>query len=276
MSYCLILSGGSVKGFGLLGGIQAIFERYDSNEFTSFFGTSIGSIICYLLCIGYKPLEIIHNINCNKILHKVRTDIDILNALSEKGLVNFEYIIEELELMTLIKYDSLFTFKTLYEKLGKELCCITYNYTLQKKEILHYTTTPDLPCLLGLQMSSSLPFVFDKFEYNDNLYLDGGIADNFPISTAIEIFNKKNIIGLCIKPSIGDTSKDAMIHSFISNLLFIPIVEISRSILEKYKGHEGIINIYEILITHSFIDFNIDISIIMEMFSTGYNICSKI
>lgn len=275
MTYCLILSGGSVKGFGLLGGIQAIFERYDSNKFTSFFGTSIGSIICYLLCIGYKPLEIIHNINCNKILHKVRTDIDILNALSEKGLVNFEYIIEELELMTLIKYDSLFTFKTLYEKLGKELCCITYNYTLQKKEILHYTTTPDLPCLLGLQMSSSLPFVFDKFEYNDNLYLDGGIADNFPISTAIEIFNKKNIIGLCIKPSIGDTSKDAMIHSFISNLLFIPIVEISRSILEKYKGNEGIINIYEILITHSFIDFNIDISIIMEMFSTGYNICSK-
>jgi predicted acylesterase/phospholipase RssA len=283
MTYSLVLSGGSIKGFGLLGAIESIFEKYKINEFTSFFGTSIGGIICYLLCIGYKPLEIIHNINYNRILHKVKIDIgelDVKNIFTKKGLFNFESIVEEIELMTLIKHNSLFTFKSLYENLGKELCCITYNYTLRKKEILHYTTTPNLPCLIGLQMSSAIPFIFDKFEYESNLYIDGGIVDNFPVEIAINNFNKKNIIGLCISPTISNDDNKELYNSytnipkFISNLLYVPIVEITKNSIEKYKNHENTIKIYNIPINYHFLNFNVDISMIMEMFSTGYNICS--
>ena len=268
MTYCLVISGGSVKGFGLLGAIECILEKYPLTSFSSFFGTSIGSIISYLLCIGYTPLEIIHKVYYFEVLHKVKTQIDIMNIPSNKGLFKFEYILEELELMTLLKHHELFTFKTLYETTKKELCCITYNYSQQKMEILHHTTTPDLPCLVGLRMSSSIPFIFDRFTYNNNIYIDGGIVDNFPIHIALR-FNKINIIGVVSTPSM-DGTKNNKISTFVSNLIFIPIVEITRSTIQKYKKY---FKIYEIPINQHFLNFNLTITDIMEMFSDGYTRC---
>lgn len=271
MTYCLVISGGSVKGFGLLGAIECILEKYNISSFSSFFGTSIGSIIAYLLCIGYTPLEIIHKVHYFKVLYKVKTQIDIANIPTNKGIFNFEHILEELELMTLLKHHELFTFKSLYEYTGKELCCITYNYSLQKVEILHYTTTPELPCLTGLRMSSSIPFVFDRFIYNDNIYIDGGIVDNFPIQIALK-FHKINIIGVVSTPTMDGTKTDK-ISTFISNLIFIPIVEITRSTIHKYSKY---FKIYEIPINYHFLNFNLTITDIMEMFSDGYNICKSL
>lgn len=270
MTYCLVISGGSVKGFGLLGAIECIIEKYGLSSFSSFFGTSIGSIIAYLLCIGYTPLEIIHKVHYFKVLHKVKDNIDITTIIKNRGVLNFEYILEELEIMSLLKYPELFTFKTLYEFTGKEFCCVTYNYSLQKKEILHHTTTPDLCCLTALRMSSSIPFVFDSFKHNNHIYIDGGIVDNFPIQVAIK-FHKYNIIGVVIS-SHNEKPKDNKIVTFVSNLIFIPVIEITKNTIEKYKKY---FEIYEIPINQHFLNFNLSITDIMEMFSDGYNNCKK-
>jgi NTE family protein len=267
----LVISGGSVKGFGILGAIQYIHEQINILNINSFFGTSIGAIISYMLCIGQTPLEIIHSVVSSKILDKIQTDINIEQLLGQQGIISFEHFHEELELITLAKHGEVFTMKSLYDKLGKELCCITFNYTLNKTVILHYTTTPDLPCLIALQMSSSIPFVFGKMTYEDSVYIDGGISDNFPIRVALRM-GKTNILGICSNSS-DFKDDDSSPYLGLVKIITLPIILKTSRTIRKYRKRCQII---DIPINEDILNFGLNVSEIMEMFSTGYKTCKDI
>lgn len=259
---CIVIAGGSIRGFGMLGALQYIDEAYNILNFNCFMGTSIGSIISYMLCLGMKPLEIVHSVLRGNILERIRTDITIDEVLERQGLANFDCILEELEIITLARYGKLFTVKELYDELGKEFGCVTFNYTKYKTEYIHHTTTPDVPCLSAIQMSSAIPFVFNKCLYKDCLYIDGGVVDNFPIRMAIKM-GKKSIIG--ISSNNYDTQENNTLS--IAKLISIPTTEKTYKTIRKFKKRHVIINVnshYDVL------DFNLEVPEIMEMFSVGY------
>ena len=54
----LILSGGGIKGISLIGAIEYLYEKNYMNNINTILGTSIGSIIGYLIIIGYTPEEL--------------------------------------------------------------------------------------------------------------------------------------------------------------------------------------------------------------------------
>jgi NTE family protein len=269
----LVISGGSVKGFGMLGAIQYVHEQIGIHNINSFFGTSIGSIISYMLCIGQTPLEIVHSVISSKILDKIQTDINIEQLLTQQGIISFEHFHEELELITLAKHGEVFTMKSLYETLGKELCCVTFNYTLNKTEILHYTTTPDLPCIIALQMSSSIPFVFGKMTYQGHIYIDGGISDNFPIRVALRM-GKENILGICSNSEFKEEKDNPSPPYFeLVRVLTLPVVIKTRRTIRKYRKRCKII---DIPINEDILNFGLNVSDIMEMFSMGYKTCKEV
>jgi predicted acylesterase/phospholipase RssA len=216
-------------------------------------------------------LEIIHSVVSSKILDKIQTDINIEQLLGQQGIISFEHFHEELELITLAKHGEVFTMKSLYDKLGKELCCITFNYTLNKTVILHYTTTPDLPCLIALQMSSSIPFVFGKMTYEDSVYIDGGISDNFPIRVALRM-GKTNILGICSNSS-DFKDDDSSPYLGLVKIITLPIILKTSRTIRKYRKRCQII---DIPINEDILNFGLNVSEIMEMFSTGYKTCKDI
>ena len=259
---CIVLSGGSVLGFGILGTLQYLDEIYGLHSVHSFFGTSVGSIFSYMLCIGLKPLEIIHHITRSKILEQIQDKIGIETLFSQQqGLFDFEPILEELEVITLAKYGKLFTFKTLYDELGKEFGCVTVNYTKNKPEYKHYTTSPDLSCLTALQMSSSIPFVFNKCVHEGFIYIDGGFVDNFPIRMAT-FFQKTRIIGIFASQVVHPQ------HTLsLTNVLTLSILGQTQKTIKKFKKRFDIIHLQ---LHQNFLDFSLKLPMIMEMFSTGY------
>jgi len=268
----LVISGGSIKGFGLLGAIQKIYEYYESKEekiktFNCFVGTSVGSIIGYLLAIGYEPLEIIHSIHSSAVLEKLRR-IELIQIMNNKGLFFFEPIIEELENLTLKKRNKLYTLQELSDDLGKEFICVTFNYTKNKVEYLNRNDYPNLPCLVAVRMSSSIPFVFNRFTWGDSIYIDGGISDNFPIQVARR-FGKENLIGVVCKETGEDTSNDNnSLINFIMVMLFFPIVNNTQRTIKKYRKRYPII---QVPLNYNFLKFSLSVTDIMEMFSSGYN-----
>ncbi len=277
---CIVIAGGSVRGFAMLGAIQYLDELYDLHHVHSFMGTSIGSIISYMLCIGMKPLEIIHSVLRGKILERIQSDITIDQIWEQQGIAQFDCIVEELEIITLAKFGKLFTLHSLYEELGKELGCVTFNYTQYRTELLHYSTTPDVPCLMAIQMSSSIPLVFNKCVYNNCVYIDGGVVDNFPIRMALR-FGKKNIIGVAAN-DYGTPSGAALtgtpsgaastitadsVGISISKLISIPTVEKTHKTIRKFRKRFTIININT---STDVLNFNLGLPEIMEMFSSGY------
>ena len=163
----IVISGGAAKGFAALGSMQYMYDNYLLKNIKNYIGTSVGSMICYLLAIGYTPIEIIVYI-CTKQLFKKIHQLNIVQMLQGGGAIHYSHIASELEKMTLRKIGTFVTLKGIKERFGKKLFFPTYNITKGKTEILSADTYPDLPCLTAIRMSSNLPFMFDKFQYNGN------------------------------------------------------------------------------------------------------------
>jgi predicted acylesterase/phospholipase RssA len=176
----LVLAGGMTKGFGIVGSLQCLQDRGILPHVRKFVGTSIGAILAYLVCIGYTPIEIMV-VSCQKPIFEKMSQIDLVNVMQGNGAMSFHIFQEMLEKMTIDKAKKFLTLSDLHTRYNKELVCCTYNLTLQKPEYLSYHTHPDLPCITALRMSANVPFLFETFVYDDYQYVDGGVADNFPI-----------------------------------------------------------------------------------------------
>jgi predicted acylesterase/phospholipase RssA len=267
----LVISSGGIKGFYLLGGIQALVDQDLLLDIDKYVGTSVGAIICYLLAIGYSPVEIVVTINSNKWLEKMKI-FDTVSAFQGGGAVSYTPLGEALEKMTINKIGRLLTLGKLQELYGKTLICVTYNMTTCQTEFLGPDNYPDLPCLTAIRMSSNIPIIFDRFKYMDNYYIDGALCENFPIKKGEEIGNK--VIGLHIignKNSIKDEPDEGIFTYFI-RLLQIPMMNNINKTIENAQEKTKIITILTETDMSSSIKFDIEHKTRLEMFFNGYSI----
>lgn len=125
--------------------------------------------------------------------------------------------------MTISKIGYLPTLKDIQTRYGKTLICVTYNLTKGCSVELTPESHPNLPCILALKMSSSLPLVFEKFKYGTDFYIDGGITNNFPIDVADK--RGERILGITLSPdtehAVGDNYSNIL--EYIYTLIYIPI-----------------------------------------------------
>lgn len=265
----LVLSGGGAKGFYLLGAVQAAMDIGLLANANTYIGTSIGSIICYLLVIGYTPIEILVAIHTNNWFDKIQC-LNIVSLVNCSGAVSYTTLQEALEKITIDKIGRFLTLGKLKEEFGKTLICCTYNMTKCKTEYLGPDNYPDLPCLTALRMSANIPFVFDRFKYMDNFYVDGGLTDNFPILKGDTIGKKVFGVNLNIKEeSMKDVPEEGIL-SYFFKLNMIPRFHVTQSECSRASEKCKIITIITEDV-YSPIEFNVNSKIRLEMFSKGYN-----
>jgi predicted acylesterase/phospholipase RssA len=264
----LVLPGGGIKGFFLLGGVQVCQDKGLFGSLKNYIGTSIGSIICYLLCIGYTPIEIVVSLYKHKCLEKMQC-FNLIAMIECNGAISFGTVQESLEKLTIEKIGYLPTLGKIKEKFGKNLVCVSYNTTKCITEYLSSETHPDLPCITALRMSCNIPLIFDRFKYMDSYYIDGGISDNFAILKGEEIGEKVFGIFLSInEDSIKDDPKDGIVSYFL-RLLQIPIIQSTKYKINSTTSKSTIVNIDSGEI-RNYIEFNIKSKTRLEMFSQGY------
>lgn len=264
----LVLSGGSSKGIITLGAIQYVYDNFLLKNVKTYVGTSSGSMICFLLSIGYTPIEIMVYICTNQLMERLQ-NFNLVAMLQGKGACSFTNIHEQLEKMTISKIGHLPTLNELYTNYGITLICVTYNLTEKRTEYLSHDNYPHLPCLTAIRMSSNLPLIFETFKYGNSFYVDGGISDNFAIDIGAD--NGGKVLGICLESEFNDfnTEPDANVLEFIYKLIFIPITQAMENKIQKFSGKCDIKKIkYKGKI--KFFQFNIDITSKLEMFSTGY------
>lgn len=269
----MVLSGGAARGFGLLGAIQYMQDQNKLQGIKKFIGTSIGSIIAYMICIGYSPTELMV-ILCQKHLlsEKMSSQVDLMNIFHGAGAVPFHILQEFLEKLTIHKIKRYITLQEISTRFQKELICCTYNATLCRLEYISSHTHPNLDCITALRMSSNLPFMFETFVYDDYRYIDGGLADNFPLSQV-----KKEDIAIGIRVQSTASSKDDKpqednnIIKDIMKVLFIPMSRVEELTIEKTKMDNKEIDIISISIpSYMSYRFNMTNTNKFDMFSKGY------
>lgn len=264
----LVLPGGGIKGFSLLGAVQSALDMGYLKNIKIYIGTSVGSIICYLLAIGYTPIEIIVVLYTTKWLENMQY-FNLVDMINGNGATTFTKLSEFLEKLTINKIGRFLTLGKLKELFGKTLICVSYNITTCVTEYIGPENYPDLPCITALRMSCNIPLIFERFKYMDNYYIDGGITDNFPILKAEELGNHIFAIHLQIEENtLKDEPEEGTISYFIK-LLQIPMIQLTKHNIALSTNKSFIVPIN----TGNFknvIDFNINSKTQLELFSIGY------
>lgn len=292
----LCLSGGGIKGIIELGALH--YLDYDMSllkNINVFVGTSIGAVIAVLLNLGFAPIEIF-----DKVL-KVENFInfDMLNFFSFKkayGLIDIQQFLQHVEKAIKEKLPKIPTLKELHNLTKKRFACCIANYSQGKEEYADYETYPNSDLMKILEATCSLPIVFNRVNIGNNIYVDGGIVNNFPIEYASKF---GNVIGL---RTVGISNGDNIL-SYVHRLFSIPIHKIERmqfeiielkreleyykSIVTMIKKNPNILSkrndlleykneeknfILELETTTQALDFPLSKDKKMELFLQGYNI----
>ena len=178
----LMFSTGASKGMMFFGAVRQLVEakKIDISKVETFCGVSAGSIVAFFLILGYSFEEIeefVTNFDYN--LLEVDVNIDVL--FENFGLDEGEKLTHVFKHFAKEKFgkDDI-TFKELYEVHKKKLVIQATNLTRSTLDTFCWKTTPEMPIVLAIRMSISLPFIFTPVKYQNNLYVDPGLNISVP------------------------------------------------------------------------------------------------
>tara|TARA_Y100000389_G_C17326232_1_gene445710 strand:+ start:20 stop:871 length:852 start_codon:yes stop_codon:yes gene_type:complete len=274
----LVLSGGAFKGIALLGALKYLEELDYISYIKNYTGSSAGGIICFFIILGYKPYEI-----KEMLLNEINniTDLDfnnISNFLYDYGIDNCENNKKILSKYLKQKTDlEDITFIEFTKKFGTNLTLTGSNLTKHTLDYFNIDNTPNMSIIQAVLITSCIPFIFKPIEYNDCLYVDGGIYNNFAIDQYKK--NKNETLGINIKSNI--IIKNDNFINYCNNIIYSIIDKLTYDNIKK--NNYNIINItfdYHQIddIKFSFKDLNIEVkdSVINKYYDFGYNEFKKL
>jgi predicted acylesterase/phospholipase RssA len=203
----IVISGGAFKTFGLLGALKSFEKEFKSfKSFKNFLGCSAGALICLFLALDYKIDDIIIILKLFYYKSKDKTKIKLNNIISifdNYGLIDNNFLDELIEDLLLKKFNKNdITFIEFCKITGKNIIFNSSNLTTNNEDYFNIDNNPNMSIKLAIKISMCVPFIFKPIKYNDCLYIDGGLYNNFPINYFEE--NKLETIGFNLKYIVND------------------------------------------------------------------------
>ena len=232
----LVIAGGGVKLFAAIGTLQKI----NIDSVVNYSAVSAGSIISYLLALGYTPLEL--ETICTELdIHNIMGELSIDHIFNSQSLstnINLKIVLSTLT-NYIIKQDSI-TFLELYDKNNKVLNIGASNLTTQEFFIFNKDNTPNINIIDAILASTSIPGVFPPHKINNDYYCDGFIFNNFPI----EIFDSdiEHTIGISFQSE--KYSKKFSIFEYIWTACTLPSRKTEQEQLIKYYNNVSMTSNY--------------------------------
>jgi NTE family protein len=173
----LILSGGGARGFAHAGVLKALNEFGIYPDIIA--GVSAGAIVGALYADGYSPEEIYQIFAGEKSFFNY-----VKLAVPAKGLFKAVGLKKNLS--------SHLRAKT-FEELTVPLIVAATN--LNQGKIKYFSSGEIIKAVLA---SAAIPVLLDPVEIDGELYVDGGVLDNFPVSPLLDKCNQ--LIGVYLNP----------------------------------------------------------------------------
>lgn len=266
----LVLSGGGIRGIAFCGAIKVLDEQRLLSNIKNIAGTSAGSIIAVLLAIGYSYSEleeIILKLDFNQFKDSTYLG-ELYNLYSNYGLHSGNKLLDYLKDLIQDKTGNKeYSFGQLYADKGINLIITSSCLNQEKEYYFSHSNYPDLSIADAARMSMAIPFVFEAVKFNGDIFVDGGLLNNYPIW----IFGRDNPNVLGLKLSQADLlGVDRPISSFydyslqILNSMFL---EMEKSKIDDCYWDKTVI-IDTLGISSS--DFNISLEKKKELIESGY------
>jgi NTE family protein len=213
----LIFSGGGPRGVAYVGVLKYLQEHNKLKNIKRFIGTSAGSIMCTFTSIGtyYEQNRDSQSETFSELISELMMDADYINFIDNPILkktlrniktksvkLNFQDLFECFNSITgnyalckgsvILKFfksslkkiglDENITLEELHDKTGKHLILVACSLSYRKTAYFDYITAPNLSVAEAMRASMAVPFIFEPVKYNDDYFIDGGAANNYPIN----------------------------------------------------------------------------------------------
>lgn len=260
----IVLSGGGIRGIAHIGALYALEKLDVLKHITHFAGTSVGSLIIGLYVIGYTPIELYEFIKVFNFKEVKHIDINNIPNFGLDTGSKMEYVIKRLIVNKGLNENI--TLQELYNITKKHLIFTTVCINTIQACYISHEEYPQMELSKVIMMSLAIPIIFCPIIYENNMYVDGGCLDNFPICVFQN--NIKETIGIIII----DSTDRVEINDF-ETYLFRVVKCIGHGLHGSYKLHKHYIN-STIEINANFVDstdFDIENSVKDELFLIGYD-----
>jgi predicted acylesterase/phospholipase RssA len=261
----LVLPGGGMNGLVILGAIKYLEELDIIKYIEIYAGTSIGLIISVLLIAGYSASDIYKFTKIFDMSKSINFDItNLFQTYSFNKCDHYEIIITEL--LKNKNINANMTLLDFYKLTKKKLIGTTVCLTTRNIEYISYENYPEINIITLIRMSTAVPVLFPPVIYNEKIYVDGGLINNFPIILFENELDK--VIGIHI---LSDYYKTKEIKNIIDYILTIINIYITTTI-NDYKNEKYKNIVYNLNVQNSRpFTFDITSKDKKNMFISGYN-----
>ena len=208
----ITITGGGIKGIGFTGALVALEKAGILKNIKGYSGSSVGSILCVLLNIGYT----VHEIKdiCFNINFENFKDPTVSLLMNNFGFDNGSKINKLLYTIIKQKQNPNITFIELFNITNKMLVITGSNINKGIAEYFSHITTPNMQIVHAVRISIAFPIYFTPVKIGGTLYSDGGLFDPCPI----KMFDDKSKILAMVNKS---TYNLEIIDSFESYLYYM-------------------------------------------------------
>ena len=192
----LVFEGGGVKGVAYVGALEELDKRGIVKSIKRVGGTSAGAINALLLSLGFnldETRQILSDLNFNNFMDDTWGVVRDTNRLIErfgwyKGDFFKRWVGDLIREKTRNEYSTFNEFKA---KGFRDLYVIGTNLSTGFAEVFSYEHTPRMRVADAVRISMSIPLFFTAVRnMREDLYVDGGVLDNYPI----KVFDREKYI----------------------------------------------------------------------------------
>ena len=206
----LVLSAGSAKGLAHIGVLKSLQKHNINIDVIT--GTSMGSLVGGLYAAGI-PLDVIEGLALNM---TQRTWVDI--GVPRKGFIRGEKILHILRMLT----------KNCHiEETETPFGCIAANLNLGTSVSFCEGNLAE-----AIRASISIPGVFDPWELDDKILVDGALVDRLPTTLCVNL-GAERVISVDVSTQITETSINSIFDVIVQSM------NIMQSELLKAKHEES-------------------------------------
>lgn len=236
----LVIGPGGVKGLKILGFLSPVEDSGLLEYLDTYCGVSVGAVISLLIICGYQIREIVGEAVKLDIFNEIGA-LNFKSIMENKGFISNEPVRKLLTQLVINKFGNVPSLYGLYMRTGKAFIAVTLNATDETCVMLNPFSNPDISCVDATMFSMNIPFVFYQLVYRGKTYVDGALANPYPVDYFDD--GKTNILGIYMKTIHSKNTTPVTTH-------------LPGTIVQKVEDSSSTIPIgaYSLKIIHSLMD----------------------
>jgi predicted acylesterase/phospholipase RssA len=237
----IVINGGGPLLFNMYGALKQSNKKkiWNYEDIETYYGTSAGAILATLMALKYDWDEL-DNYIINRPWHHVLKfnileiyDYYVNNGITDIQLINefFSPLLKAKDISTDV------TFAEFKQITGVGLCIYSTKYTTLSIKEFSTENTPNVKVLEAVYASSALPILLKPIQIENNIYIDGSICTNYPLSKCLEKnVDPQTVLGIKNKYPETETAQIEHMNMFdyMTSLIF--------SLFTKMENAEKITN----------------------------------